>query len=240
VKEDIEWWDLSTKKRVATLTGGGDSSVRCLAFSPTGKLLASSAGSDTTVLIWDADINPRPTEKPDLTSETLKTLWEKLMGESAVGAEEASWQLAHSGPGTDAFLTEKGRLPTPPDPKNVAELVRLLDSRDVEKRDAASKELAKLGIEAEGALIRALQNSPSAELKQRVDELLALTHDKPLSAGAVQQIRILRTLERRASPTAISLLRTAAKGSADSPLTQQAKAALERLRRQQKESPGQK
>jgi hypothetical protein len=234
VKEDIEWWDLSTKKRVATLTGGGDSSVRCLAFSPTGKLLASSAGSNTTVLIWDANIEPHPVKKPELKPDELQTLWTQLTREHAMDADEASWQLARSGAGTDAFLKEKVRLPAPPDPKDVAALVRQLDSTDFEKRDAASKELAKLGIEAEEALLRALQDSPSAELKRRVDELLALTHDKPLAATTVQQIRILRMLERRATPTAIELLRTVAKGPEDSPQTQQAKAALERIRAQHK------
>src|SRR5262249_532215 len=161
----------------------------------------------------------------ELKPDELQTLWAQLTREHAMDADEASWQLARSGPGTDGFLKEKVRLPAPADPKNVADLVRLLDSTDVEKRDAASKELAKMGIEGEEALIRALQDSPSAELKRRVNGLLALTHDKPLSGATVQQIRILRMLERRATPTAIELLRTVAKGPSDSPQTQQAKAA---------------
>ena len=118
------------------------------------------------------------------------------------------------------------------DPKLAEKLPRLiadLDSDEFKVRDKATTELAKLGVLAEPALQKALTANPSLEVRSRIESLL-----EPFDNWAgmpLQTWRALAVLERIGSDDARQVLDGLAKGDPDARLTQEAKAALERLQR---------
>ena len=93
--------------------------------------------------------------------------------------------------------------------------------------EKATDELARLGAAAGSALRKALEGTPSAEVKQRVELLL----DKLRTTASPEQTResrALELLERLATPEATALLKELAAGADDARLTKEAKAALKR------------
>jgi hypothetical protein len=115
----------------------------------------------------------------------------------------------------------------PTDRDRLAKLVKDLDADAFEDREKATDELARLGAAAGSALRKALEGTPSAEVKQRVELLL----DKLRTTASPEQTResrALELLERLATPEATALLKELAAGADDARLTKEAKAALKR------------
>jgi hypothetical protein len=77
----------------------------------------------------------------------------------------------------------------------------------------------------------ALANNPSAEARRRLEPLLAKVERQELSSTALRQVRATEVLEHIATPEARDLLKNLAAGATEARLTQEAKAALERLER---------
>jgi hypothetical protein len=78
------------------------------------------------------------------------------------------------------------------------------------------------------SFLRALQGRPSLEFRRRVEQIL-----KKLPSQRLQMVRGITVLERLGTADARQLLERLAKGPREARLTQEAKAALERLARQQ-------
>ena len=118
-------------------------------------------------------------------------MWADLAAEDAAKAYRAVWTLAVS-TGQAIELLEGRLRPTPVrDPKRVARLIADLDSDEFETREAAMKELAKAGPGAAPALRKALAGSPSAEVRDRISQLL-----KRLGAGGLSADRLRANLDR--------------------------------------------
>jgi hypothetical protein len=97
------------------------------------------------------------------------------------------------------------------------------------ERQAAAAELEKLGPQAASSLRRALEETRSTEIRRRLKEIL----DR-VEAGTPEWLRTVRAveaLEGMATPAAVHLLEELATGAADAPLTREAAAARDRLRR---------
>jgi hypothetical protein len=105
-----------------------------------------------------------------------------------------------------------------------------LEDAEFARRETARRRLAQLGELAETALKEALQKRPSLEMRRRIEKLLAEPR-RVTEPEARRGLRAVRVMEHSGTPPARELLATMARGAADARVTQEAKAALERLKR---------
>jgi hypothetical protein len=113
--------------------------------------------------------------------------------------------------------------------ERLARLVADLDDNDFMVRQKASEELAALGRQAEGALTKALEGNPSAEVKRRVTDLLAKLEGAPEGAEQRLLLRAVEALERVGTPGARRLLEWLAKEAPEAEVVREAKASSTRL-----------
>jgi hypothetical protein len=160
------------------------------------------------------------------TAARLQELWEDLAGADATKAFDAVTTLVGYPEESIPYLKERLATAKPPD---LARLVADLDNDQFAIREAASGELARLGESAAAALRAALNGSPSAELRRRVEMLLAKLKPDELSAESLRSVRLTEALEYIASPEARALLKAVAAGNPADRLMREAKASLGRL-----------
>jgi RNA polymerase sigma factor (sigma-70 family) len=200
--------------------------VRTLTFSADGNLLLSGSG-DTTALIWD--LGRRNKVSPAAHAET-ESLWRDLAGEDAARAEKAIRRLSTSPTSAIPFM-RKRLTPVVPFAKPLAHLIADLDSDDFATRQRATEELAKAGDQALPAYRKALEGKPSLELRRRLEELLAKAGPSwwEASGERLRSLRAVEVLELAGTKESRELLATLASGAEGARLTEEAKAALERL-----------
>jgi hypothetical protein len=122
----------------------------------------------------------------------------------------------------------RARLLRPaPSAERVAALIADLDAGAFAPRERAGAELRELGRVVEPALKRALEAGPTIEAHRRLERLLK---DITGPGERARPVRAVQALEYANTPAARTLLKDLAAGPADEPLSQEAKAALERLR----------
>jgi hypothetical protein len=111
------------------------------------------------------------------------------------------------------------------------QLLADLDSDQFAVRQKASQELELLGDRAEGPLRGVLDSNPSLELRKRVETLLdKLKSPHPFWSGERLRLwRAMQVLEGIGTTEAQAVLKALAAGAPTSPVTKEAKAALERL-----------
>jgi WD40 repeat protein len=231
-KESVDVWDVFTGEELSSRDGkpqlvGHIGPVLCVAWSPNGKAIASG-GDDTTILLWKADDLIPKTPAADPGDKERDRLWDDLQSKDGAKAYQAL--LALLGSPDKATSLIKGRVPpeAKPDPKRVRSLLADLDGDDPDVRQAASKELGKLGEAVEPDLRAALAGEPSEEVKARCKELLdALTNDQ-IDADGLRRLRAVQVLERLGTPEARAVLKDFA-GGAPGRLSRAAKLALDRL-----------
>jgi hypothetical protein len=171
-------------------------------------------------------------DRPGASLKQLEALWTDLGSADAVRAARAMRELSTSGA---AVTLLEQRLP----PKKVdAALAKRIDGwvADLEndkfaEREKAASQLEKCGELAEAALQKALAAKPSLEAKQRIEQILKKIEEGSLSGEQVRSLRAVEVLEQIGTPEARRLLETLATGAAEAQLTQEAKAAVERLAR---------
>jgi WD40 repeat protein len=221
----INLWDTLTGKAQAKLAGH-TAPVRCLAFAPNGKTLASGS-ADHTILIWKT-----PALKPTLLvadpdAQQLQRWWEELASADAKVAHQALAQLVlHPGPAA-RLLHAKLKPAGPVAPEKISALVKDLDSSQYKVRQKAFIQLQKLEELAEAALRKAQASAPSEEARVRLTALL-----EKLATPTRRQQRALRAvtaLERIGSPEARQVLATLARGVPGAQVTWRARLALQRL-----------
>src|SRR5262249_45709582 len=116
------------------------------------------------------------------------------------------------------------------EPATVARLIADLDSPRFQVREKASQELEQAGEAVAGALREAKKGGPSAEQGRRIDQLLAgLAAAKP-GPEQLRTTRALVTLEQIGGLEARKVLARLAAGAPGAGLTQEAQAALQRLK----------
>jgi WD40 repeat protein len=225
---DIHFWDLASGKKRGTFTGHGRR-VSCLSFSPQGRLLVSGS-EDTTILVWDmASMVRRGSPTAAKSGKGLSTLWTELADADPAKAYRALWGLV-AVPDEAVPLLAKSLSPVTSDDVQVKRLIADLGNDDFSIRKAAMRELKELGELAWPALQDLLKSNPDLEVRRRAQQLL----EEPIPPPAPKEVRALRAveaLELMGTQEARETLRKLAGGARGAPLTREAKASLERLRR---------
>jgi WD40 repeat protein len=223
-EHEIHVWDLREGREIQHMKGH-DGEIVSVAFSCDGRMLASG-GSDSTVLLWEI----LPAERPGgpagkLGQAEMDALWADLASSDAPKAYRAIGKLAAAPEQAVRFLMERLRAGVVTDPKRVSELIAHLDSDQFAVREKAGRELEKLGMDAEGALRKALEGKPSVEGRRRTQGLL----ERLERAEGLRRSRAVEALERINYPAARQLLETLAKRAPGGRLSEDAKAAFQRL-----------
>ncbi len=225
----VRLWEVSTGKERRRLDGHeGDGSA--LAFAPNGRTLVCGNG-DTTALVWDLTgrLEGGKLRPTDLSQQDLELAWTDLGGTDAARAYTASWTLAAAPRQALPLLRDTLPRAAAFDAERVGKLIVALDDDDFEKRERATQDLARLGEQVEPALKKALKDTPSAEVRRRIEYLMEQMQSSGESGERLRQTRALEVLEAMCTPEARTLLDELAKGAADAWLTREAKAARERL-----------
>jgi RNA polymerase sigma factor (sigma-70 family) len=226
----VRLWDVARGDDLGRLTGH-QGRVEALAFAPDGRALVTGS-ADSTALVWDVGrLLPRP-RLAELRSGQAEALWDDLASDDAGKAYRAVVALSAAPKDAVALLKERLKPVAAADAPRVAKLIADLDSDTFDVREKAAKELEPIAEQASDALRKALKGSPSAEVRRRVEALLAPQEfGGRQSPQVLRQVRAVEVLESAGTPEARQLLEALARGVAGARLTREARAALERLGR---------
>jgi WD40 repeat protein len=230
----VRLWDLIAGRELGK-PKGHPAAVQALGLSADGERLVS-ASSDGTVLVWDRSRlvpSPPAPPRPRLTTKELSDLWEALAGDDD---DPDVYRTIHTFVAVPdqavRFLQAKLHPVSPKDTERVAALIRTLDDDQFTEREKASEELLDRGPVAVPLLRRTLKKPlPTLEVRRRIERVLEKLPTGTLALWRTREQRAVHTLERIGTPAAKALLERLACGSADAPLTRDAREALGRLSR---------
>jgi hypothetical protein len=226
----LRLWDTGSGKELAAHKSLPVNS-RLLAFAPDGRTLAT-AGAGVGAVLWDV---PGPTAPgrlavKDVTADRLGELWRELTGDDAARAWQALLALASAPKEALPFVQKQLRSGATPDARQIAKLIGDLDAEQFQERESATEDLIRAGKAVEAPVKKALENRPTAEAKQRLEYVLSkLSGAFGPNTEEVRAARAVELLEKVGGPEARKVLEEVAGGS-DSPLTAEARSALNRLK----------
>jgi WD40 repeat protein len=224
----VSLWELASGKEVLQLR---EESATAVAVSPDGRKVAAGHLNGTVTFLdltpggWAAARKAR-----EFTPEQFESRWQLLVGANATAAYVAICELSEAGDRVAVPLGERLEAVKPLGPR-VRQLLANLDSKRFAAREAAFRELKKLGAAAEPEVRQALRGSVSAEVRKRVQSLLDSWGRHPATPEEVRQSRALVILERVDTRQAREVLTRLAEGAPGAWLTEEARAALRRLQR---------
>jgi hypothetical protein len=216
-------WETATGKLRKRLDGRGLHAPSALRFAPDGRSLAV-AEADHSILVWNLT---GPQWRRSLKDEELESLWRDLAGEDAERAYRAVWGLATVPQGVPLLRRRLLPLPTV-EPKRLAQLLADLGDKRFAVRAKATEELERLGDLVEPALRKALADDPPLETLRRLETLLSKV---VRGTERFRRLRAVEALEHAATQESRQLLQLLADATAETLLAEQARAALERLKR---------
>lgn len=216
--------ELATMKERLRLRGHSGP-VHRVAFAPDGQRLASG-GADSLIFLWDASAAV-PREQPH--RELLDEWRAALGGDDAAAAYRAVCGFAAFPERATSYLRDRLHKATPPDETRLKRWLAQLDDEKFEVREAAGRELTKLGKPAVPALRQGLEGARSAEVRRRAQAILDEVLEPFPREEELAGVRAVEVLERIGTPAAERLLKELADGDPNARQTQEAKAAGERL-----------
>ncbi len=156
----------------------------------------------------------------------LKRAWDEFAGADAAKAYQALWRFTANPDAAVPFFAAQLRPTQAADPARLRQLLSDLQSDDFSERDAANKELEKLGDLAADALAETLKKPLVLEAKRRVEALRdrldrpTLLPDERLATRAVEALEMIGSADAR------RLLQQYATGAAGARLTRLAQEAV--------------
>jgi RNA polymerase sigma factor (sigma-70 family) len=181
-------WDVFAGKELKRLRGHCGAVVS-LAFAADGKRLFSGS-ADTSVLVWDAaDFRKAGKEPPRLSAEALDGLWADLASARGEPAFAALRRLRSAPRDAVALLRDRLRPAAAVPPERIARLVADLSDRRFQVREAATRELERLGDLAAPGLRAAQAWKPSLEVRKRLEQLLRKLSDESPQGERLRELR---------------------------------------------------
>jgi hypothetical protein len=227
----VHLWEVTSGKEIHQF-GDHQGWVWGLAYAPTGRALLSGS-IDTTAVLWDlgALTQGEQTRSGPLTAAEVEAGWRDLASADAARAFAAIWTLSAAPTESVAFLRDHLRraIAVKVDAGRVARLIADLDDDRFDVRERATQELEKLGEAVAAPLRRALAGKPSLEMQRRLQELVDRLDHTEVAPEQLQTLRALQVLERINTPEARRVVEQLARGAAETALTQEAQAILQRL-----------
>jgi RNA polymerase sigma factor (sigma-70 family) len=232
--------DLATGKEswrrslgVAMPDSAGEGIVRVLYLSPDGER-AITILHDGTGLVWDIRKALAHAELPAdvLAEKSIATWWEELASDDAGRAYGAVWRMVDAPadvvvPFLVRHLPPAGNF----DAKKVRQLIADLDNDAFSVRESAFKQLEAMRTTAELEMRRVLAAGPSAEVRRRLEALLAQPAAAVSSPGECRRLRSIQVLEQIGSTEARRVLSEIAEQGTSVAEVRDAKAGLYRMSR---------
>jgi RNA polymerase sigma factor (sigma-70 family) len=216
----IELWELASGATVRWLELPQHGGVSSAAFADRGLRLATGL-ADTTALVWDL--------APAGEAGSPEDAWRALAAADAGRAYQAMGTLLAAPEKAVTFLEKRLRPTADLDPEPILRLVKDLDSDEFAVRAQAFKELERLGPEAEPLFRRLLTENPSAEVRKRLESLLARPRLPLRSPESLRRLRAVAVLEWIDSAESRAVLKRLARGAEAAPQTREAREALARM-----------
>jgi WD40 repeat protein len=232
--------ELATLGVRRVLPGHPSAPVRALAFSPSGKELATGS-SDTTALIWDVSIKDNTalvsglhkTGDPTrgmMDDAALAKAWQDLAEMDAAKAFAALRALAAAPHECTAWMKQHLKPVAAIDAKHIEGLIGRLDDEQYKVRQKASADLQRIGEQIVPAIDKKLAAQPTLETQLRLQELRRRMTGMVLKGDRLRAYRAVELLECIGTPDARQVLQSLADGPAGALATMQAQAALARWR----------
>lgn len=224
----VRLWDAITGRELARYSGLS-SVVASLAFSPDGAYLAGGM-YDSTILVWDVRQLTRASKfaNKQLDAVGLEGCWADLAADDAPKAHQASWTLISAPKQSVALLRERLTPIIAADGGKTRQWIADLESEKFAVRQAAMKELEKIGEQIKSPIQKAMQGNVSLESRHRLEQILNALPDIP-GPTTLRTIRAIVVLEKIGSPDAQGVLEALARGAPGARETEEAKASLKHL-----------
>lgn len=230
--ETIRLWEIVSSRERHQYAGAHKDGVLCVAFAPDGKSFAS-AGADATILVWDVTGRvPDPRRpSPALTPAQLEAFWPELGSDDATKAYRALWALAAVPVQAVALIKTRLHLLLSGNSQRIPYLIADLNHDRLGTREKATLELERIGALCEPALRAALKKQPSTEARRRLERILEKIESPVPSPDTLHALRAVEVLEIIATAEAKQQLESLARATPANRLTQDARIALDRLKR---------
>jgi WD40 repeat protein len=230
----IRWLDAATGQEIRRVDGHDGSEVSGMTFSANGRWLVSWDHPWTgrgNALVWDMKrLVPMGPAQAAPAAAQLPTLWKELGSDRADRAYQAQSRLLVTDPTQTVSMLRTQLQSVPrPDSERLKQLLMDLDNNEFAVRKQATAELTKLGDTAEPALRRLLEQRPSLEVRKRVENLLEKVENWRADPTILRQVRAIAVLEDLDTVESRRLLESLAAGAPGARLTEEARAALDRL-----------
>jgi hypothetical protein len=159
----------------------------------------------------------------------FESTWNSLASKDDREADKTILILRRAMKHTVAHIKTRIHPVPPVDSARIVELIQALDSHDAITHEKAARELTLWRL-AEPHLLRVLARSTSARQRARVQSVLEELENRPFPKETRRGLRAIEVLERIGTEDAREILRSLAEGAEEAPLTQVARAALQRSR----------
>jgi WD40 repeat protein len=222
----VQFWDLATGGEICSHDAHRDF-VREVVLSPDGRTVATTS-DDHTILVWDLAHLVTANQPAPLPPEAL---WTDLANPDAARGRRAVETLMARPAQAVALLRQRLSPAVPPDTRQLAGWIRDLGNDDYESRQRADAALTRLAELAGPALRQAMAPGTPVETRRRIERLLdRLDPAVPLTGEVLRAVRAVQVLEGIGDAEALRLLRELVQGAPGARLTEEAAAALQRLK----------